>query len=135
MGGNWLEKNTKILVAVAIALIFLTIFALALIQFSSNNTANDTTNLKESNKTSLTNTEFSNQTQNQSNNPPPPPTVISLEKAKDLAQKYAGPGTTLGKPVLTTYKKIKAWQVPVYTLDHRFINNIYIDSKTGDKVD
>ncbi|WP_236951045.1 hypothetical protein [Methanobacterium subterraneum] len=65
----------------------------------------------------------------------PPPLGISSEEAKELAMKYVGSGVILGKPVLTTYKRIRAWQVPVYTRDHKFLNNIYIDNKTGRKVD
>lgn len=42
--------------------------------------------------------------------------------------KYVGSGVILGKPVLTTYKRIRVWQVPVYTRDHKFLNNIYIDN-------
>ncbi|WP_157809432.1 hypothetical protein [Methanobacterium sp. MZ-A1] len=52
-----------------------------------------------------------------------------------MAMKYVGSGVILGKPVLTTYKRIRVWQVPVYTRDHKFLNNIYIDNKTGRKVD
>ena len=65
----------------------------------------------------------------------PLPSGISADEARELAKKYAGPGTILGKPVRTTYKKIHAWQVPVYTREHKFLNNIYIDAKNGRKVD
>ncbi|HII83435.1 MAG TPA: hypothetical protein HA271_01045 [Methanobacterium subterraneum] len=97
------------------------------------------------NNTSLTNTGNSNATNgsvnntsvpkvdNDNKNPPPP--GISSEEAKELAKKYVGSGVIMGKPVLTTYKRIRAWQVPVYTRDHKFLNNIYIDNKTGRKVD
>ncbi|MBI5458306.1 hypothetical protein [Methanobacterium sp.] len=73
------------------------------------------------------------QDQTEKNNPPHP--LISADEAKELAKKYVGPGVILGKPVMTTYKRIHAWQVPVYTMDHKFINNIYIDERTGKKVD
>ena len=44
-------------------------------------------------------------------------------------------GVILEKPVMTTYKKIHVWQVSAYIMGHEFINNIYIDASTGEKVD
>lgn len=88
-----------------------------------NATNNNTLNSTVSNETKV------------NNPPPPPPSEVSAEEAKDLAKKYVGPGVILGKPVLTTYKSVKAWQVPVYTVNHKFVNNIYIDARTGEKVD
>jgi hypothetical protein len=129
-----LNKNTTIILVIIISIVLITGLLFVLTQFSTNKTSNNTNNSTILNNTVSNNSTISNQTQNQNNNPPPPPTEISSDKSKELAQKYAGPGTTLGKPVLTTYKKVKVWQVPVYTMDHKFINNIYIDVRTGEKV-
>jgi len=124
-----------------ILIIFLIIIAGTvwfILQPSTTNNTNLTSNLNSNtgNTTatngSVNNTTVSNEG-NEHNNPPP--SGISAEEAKELAKKYVGPGVIMGKPVLTTYKKIRAWQVPVYTFDHKFINNIYIDEKTGRKVD
>lgn len=129
-----MKKDTAIVIVIVIAIVALAGFLFVLTQFSANNTSNATNNSSTLNNMVL-NDNTSNNAQNQTNNPPPPPTDISADKAKDLAQKYVGPGTTLGKPALTTYKRVKAWQIPVYTLNHKFINNIYIDARTGEKVD
>ena len=103
-----------------------------------NNTTNIITNNTNNSSVTSTNSTVNNSTvspdndQNGNNNPPPP--SISADEAKDLARKYVGPGVIIGKPVMTTYKRIHAWQVPVYTMNHKFINNIYIDDRTGEKV-
>ena len=120
-----------------IVIIFLSILAGTLwivMQTSPTNNTNFTPNTGNTTATngSVNNTPVSNEG-NENKNPPPP--GITSEEAKELAKKYVGPGVILGKPVLTTYKKIRAWQVPIYTMDHKFINNIYIDEKIGRKVD
>jgi len=95
----------------------------------SNNTNKSNTPL---NSTLNNNTVSPDNDQNGNNNPPP--ISISADEAKDLAKKYVGPNVILGKPVMTTYKGVHAWQVPVYTMNHKFLNNIYIDERTGQKV-
>lgn len=107
------------------------------IQPSQINTTNISNNTNKSNTTlnsTLNNNTVSPDKNQNGNNNPPPPSSISADEAKDLAKKYVGPNVILGKPVMTTYKKVHAWQVPVYTNDHKFINNIYIDERTGQKV-
>lgn len=102
-----------------------------------NNTTKVSDNINKSNTTlnsTLNNNTVSQDNDQNGNNNPPPPSSISADEAKDLAKKYVGPNVILGKPVMTTYKKVHAWQVPVYTMDHKFINNIYIDERTGQKV-
>ncbi len=102
-----------------------------------NTTINISNNTNKSNTTlnsTLNNNTVSPDNDQNGNNNPPPPSSISADEAKDLAKKYVGPNVILGKPVMTTYKKVHAWQVPVYTNDHKFINNIYIDERTGQKV-
>ena len=102
-----------------------------------NTTTNVSNNTNKSNTTlnsTLNNNTVSPDNDQNGNNNPPPPSSISADEAKDLAKKYVGPNVILGKPVMTTYKKVHAWQVPVYTMDHKFINNIYIDERTGQKV-
>jgi hypothetical protein len=102
--------------------------------------ASNTTNI--SNNTNNSSIALSNSTANNtvsrdndpSGNNNPPPSSVSADEAKDLAKKYVGPDVILGKPVMTTYKGVHAWQVPVYTMNHKFINNIYIDERTGQKV-
>ena len=130
--------KTSIVVIIAIAVVIIAIvgFLFTLELFSSNNTTkitNGNVNVTTANGNTVNNTTVSNQSKN--NSSPPQPHDISPEKARELAKKYVGPGTLLGKPVKTTYKRIHVWQVPVYTRDHKFINNIYIDAKTGKKVD
>lgn len=103
--------------------------------YSANNTTNISNNTNNPNITSnltANNTTVSPDDQNGNNNPPP--SRVSADEAKDLAKKYVGPDVTLGKPVMTTYKGVHAWQVPVYTMNHKFINNIYIDERNGQKV-
>ncbi|AXV40803.1 hypothetical protein [Methanobacterium sp. BAmetb5] len=108
---------------------------------SGNNTTNLTNNTSTTayNSTHNSSVDTSGDSHDSSVNPgednKPLPSGISADEARELAKKYAGPGTILGKPVRTTYKKIHAWQVPVYTRDHKFLNNIYIDAKNGRKVD
>jgi beta-lactamase regulating signal transducer with metallopeptidase domain len=121
------------IVIIAVAFIVVLSFLFALQPSPANNTTNNTNstvNSSTTNNTTVNNSTVSNQT---NNNPPPPPD-ISSDEAKKLAQKYVGPGVTLGKPELTTYKRVHVWQVPVYTINHKFINNIYIDDRTGEKV-
>jgi hypothetical protein len=108
---------------------------------SSNNNTNPTNNTSTTayNSTHNSSVDTSGDSHDSSANSgednKPLPSGISADEARELAKKYAGPGTILGKPVRTTYKKIHAWQVPVYTRDHKFLNNIYIDAKNGRKVD
>jgi len=131
-----LKKSTVSLMVIAVVIIAIVGFLFALELFPANNTTNNTNgtvNFSTTNNTTVNNSTLSNQSKN--NNPPPPPHDISPEEARELAKKYVGPGVILEKPVLTTYRSVKAWQVPVYTKDHKFINNIYIDAKTGKKVD
>ncbi len=106
---------------------------------NTNNPANNTSTTANINSTYNSSVNTSGNSHNSSANPgednKPLPSGISADEARELAKKYTGPGTILGKPVRTTYKKIHAWQVPVYTRDHKFLNNIYIDAKNGRKVD
>ena len=127
-------KKSVIACIVIILLIVIAGAVWFVMQPSPTNNTNLTSNTDNTTGTngSVNNTTASNEG-NENKNPPPP--GITSEEAKELAKKYVGPGVILGKPVLTTYKKIRAWQVPVYTMDHKFINNIYIDEKTGRKVD
>ncbi|MBI4813459.1 MAG: hypothetical protein HY802_03805 [Methanobacterium sp.] len=97
----------------------------------TNTTANSTVPVNST----VNNTTVSRDDQDPTENNNPPHPIISADEAKELAKKYVGPGVIMGKPVMTTYKRIHAWQVPVYTRDHKFINNIYIDERTGKKVD
>jgi hypothetical protein len=134
-----LKRVTVTIIIVAVVFIaimgYLFVFQLS----PANNTTNNTNIIL--NSSNITNTTGNNsnvsktsQDQTDNNNPPPPPPEISADEAKDLAKKYVGPGVILGKPVKTTYKRIHVWQVPVYTMNHKFINNIYIDARTGKKV-
>lgn len=103
---------------------------------NTNSNNNATLNSSTTNNITVNNSTLSNTSHDQNgNNIPPPPPEISADEAKDMAKKYVGPGVILAKPVKTTYKKIHVWQVPVYTMNHKFINNIYIDARTGRKVD
>ncbi|MDD4811278.1 MAG: hypothetical protein PHY53_08860 [Methanobacterium formicicum] len=106
---------------------------------NTNNPANNTSTTANINSTYNSSVNTSGNSHDSSANPgednKPLPSGISADEARELAKKYTGPGTILGKPVRTTYKKIHAWQVPVYTRDHKFLNNIYIDAKNGRKVD
>ncbi len=103
---------------------------------NTNSNNNATLNSSTTNNITVNNSTLSNTSHDQNgNNIPPPPLEISADEAKDMAKKYVGPGVILAKPVKTTYKKIHVWQVPVYTMNHKFINNIYIDARTGRKVD
>ena len=126
-------KRTTIALIVIIFLSILAGTVWFVMQPSPTNNTNLTSNTDNTTATngSVNNTTVSNEGNENKN---PPPLGITSEAAKELAKKYVGSGVILGKPVLTTYKKIRAWQVPVYTFDHKFINNIYIDEKTGRKV-
>lgn len=145
-----LEKNTVAVIIIAAVIIVFVGFLYALNPHmpikNSNNTSktNNSTLLNKAtdnstvinnniNNTTVNGSKFYEQTKNE--NPPPTPHEISAEEARELAKKYVGPDTVLGKPVKTTYKRIHAWQVPVYTRQHEFINNIYISVRTGKKVD
>ncbi len=131
-----MEKSTVAITVIAVVIISIIGFLFALEILPSDNTTNNTNstaNLSTNNTTTVNNSTVSNQSKD--NNPPPPPPNISADKARELAKKYVGPGVILEKPVLTTYKSVKAWQVPVYTKNHKFLNNIYIDARTGKKVD
>lgn len=136
MGDEGLKKNilTLILIVVICAIAVASWFVMQPSQI--NTTTNVSNNTNKSNTT--LNSTFNNNTVSQDNdqngNKNPPPSSISADEAKDLAKKYVGPNVILGKPVMTTYKGVHAWQVPVYTLNHKFINNIYIDERTGQKV-
>ncbi|BDZ72026.1 PepSY domain-containing protein [Methanobacterium petrolearium] len=126
---------TVAMVVIAVVIIAIAAFLFTVDLFPTHNTTNitnSTVNVSTANNTTVNNTTVSNQPRE---NNPPPPHDISPEKARELAKKYVGPGIILGKPVKTTYKRINVWQVPVYTRDHKFINNIYIDARTGKKVD
>lgn len=133
-----MEKNILILIVIVV---ICAIAAASFFAMQPSHVSNITNITNNSNNSSVisTNLTVNNTTvsrdndQNGNNNPPPP--SISADEAKDLAKKYVGPGVIIGKPVMTTYKRIHAWQVPVYTLNHKFINNIYIDERTGKKVD
>lgn len=101
----------------------------------TNNT-NVTVNIDSTYNSSIkTSGDSQNSSLNHAENNKHLPSSISADEARELAKKYTGPGTILGKPVRTTYKKTHAWQVQVYTRDHKFLNNIYIDVKNGRKVD
>jgi len=106
---------------------------------NTNNPANNTSTTANINSTYNSSVNTSGNSHDSSANPgednKPLPSGISADEARELAKKYTGPGTILGKPVRTTYKKIHAWQVPVYTREHKFLNNIYIDAKNGRKID
>ena len=106
---------------------------------NTNNPANNTSTTANINSTYNSSVNTRGNSHDSSANPgednKPLPSGISADEARELAKKYAGPGTILGKPVRTTYKKIHAWQVPVYTREHKFLNNIYIDAKNGRKID
>jgi len=131
-----LKTSIVVIIAIVVVIIAIVGFLFTLELSPANNTTNITNgnvNVTTANGTTVNNTTVSNQSKD--NNSHPPPHDISPEKARELAKKYVGPGTMLGKPVKTTYKRIHVWQVPVYTRDHKFINNIYIDARTGKKVD
>lgn len=132
------KKSILVLIVVAILCVLAAVSWFITHPSPANNTTNiinDTNNSNVTSNTTVNNTTNSNETQDQNDNNNPPPPGISADEAKDLAKKYVGPGVIIGKPVMTTYKRIHAWQVPVYTLNHKFINNIYIDERTGKKVE
>lgn len=74
-----------------------------------------------------------NQSKNQTNTTN---TTITSAKAKELAGQYVGMGVTLETPTLTTYKGVSVWKVPVvtYSPDKVYLDPIYINSKTGQRV-
>ncbi len=104
----------------------------------ASNTTNISNNANNSTVVSTNSSTANNTTVSRDNGPNGnnnhPPSSVSADEAKDLAKKYVGPDVILGKPAMTTYKGVHAWQVPVYTMNHKFINNIYIDERTGQKV-
>jgi cytoskeletal protein RodZ len=63
-------------------------------------------------------------------------TTITAAQAKQYASKYVGTGVALETPTLTTYKGVEVWKVPVvtYTPDKAYLDPIYINAKTGSRV-
>ena len=92
-------------------------------------TSNNTTN----NSTPINNT-IRNQTQNQTNTTNT--TNINAAKAKELAGQYIGMGVELEDPILTTYKGVTVWEVPVvtYTPEKSYQDPIYINAQNGNRV-
>lgn len=134
-----MKRNTVAIIIMTVTVMVVVGFLLAITPSLFNNTSKNTSNAnnssiinKTTNNTTLNYSTVSNQTEN---NNPPPPRDINPDEAKELAKKYMGSDVILGKPVMTTYKRIHVWQVPVYTRGHEFISNIYIDVRTGEKVD
>jgi hypothetical protein len=132
-----LKKNTVAIIIMAVTIMVVVGVLLAITPSLFNNTSKNTSHAnnstitnKTTNNTTLNSSTVSHQTENN-----PPPRDITQNEAKELAKKYVGSDVILGKPVMTTYKRIHVWQVPVYTRRHEFISNIYIDVRTGEKVD
>ncbi len=133
-----MKRNILVIIVIVIICVLVVASWLFMQPFPANNATNITNTTYNSNVTPngmVNNTTRSKEAQNQDDNNNLPILSISSEEAKELAKRYTGPGTILGKPVRTTYKKIHAWQVPVYTREHKFLNNIYIDAKNGRKID
>jgi hypothetical protein len=115
----------KILVAIIMIILVVIVAAGAwfALQPAQTNAANNAT------------PDINNTTKNQINNTNNTNTTISAAKAKELATQYTGLGVTLGTPVLTKYKNIEVWSVPVYTSgQNKFVDSIYIDANTGKRV-
>jgi cytoskeletal protein RodZ len=92
---------------------------------TSNNTTNNSTPI---------NSTIRNQTQNQTNTTNT--TNITAAKAKELAGQYIGMGVELEDPILTTYKGVTVWEVPVvtYTPEKSYQDPIYINAQNGNRV-
>jgi cytoskeletal protein RodZ len=131
------KKNIRALIVIVVicAIAVALWFVMQPSQINTTTNVSNTTNRSSATSNStINNTTVSRDNEQNGNNNPPPPSSISADEAQNLAKKYVGPNVILGKPVMTTYKGVHAWQVPVYTLNHKFLNNIYIDERTGQKV-
>lgn len=136
-GAKRLKKNIFAFIVITVICAILAASLFAMQAAPASNTTNISNNTNNSSvvpiNSTINNTTVSHgNDQNGNNNPPP--SSVSADEAKDLAKKFVGPDVIMGKPVMTTYKGVHAWQVPVYTMNHKFINNIYIDERTGHKV-
>ncbi|MBM4240752.1 MAG: hypothetical protein FJ150_03700 [Euryarchaeota archaeon] len=81
-------------------------------------------------------TNNTNNTTNNTNNTTPQnnTTIISAEKAKEVAQQYIGMGVYLGTPTLTKFNDTQVWKVPVYTTQGKYVDSIYVDAHTAKRV-
>lgn len=119
----------KGLVAIIVIIVVVLVAAGAwiIMQPSTTNTNNNQT--ANTTNTNQTTNKIQNQTHNNTN------VTITAEKAKELATQYTGMGVNLGTPTLTTVNGTEVWAVPVYTSGlNKFVDNIYINAKTGARV-
>jgi cytoskeletal protein RodZ len=136
LGVEGLKKSIIVLILIVVicAIAVASWFVMQPSQINNTTNVSNITNKSSATPNSTINNTTVSQDNNQNGNNNPPPSSVSADEAKDLAKKYVGPNVILGKPVMTTYKQVHAWQVPVYTVNHKFINNIYINERTGQKV-
>lgn len=60
--------------------------------------------------------------------------IISPDEATQDAQQSTGMGVYLGTPTLKKVNNIQVWDVPVYTVQGKYVDSIYIDAHTGKKI-
>ncbi|PKL66269.1 MAG: hypothetical protein CVV28_11765 [Methanobacteriales archaeon HGW-Methanobacteriales-1] len=123
-----MDRNLIIVAAIVIIIVAVAGAWYVMQPASVNNTANNTTN-----GTIYTN--ISNDTNNTIKNNTTNSTNITKVQANKLASKYIGMGVYLGNnTTLTTYKKVKVWNVSVYTTQGLYSSSIYINVRTGKRV-
>ncbi len=127
-GGESMDRNL-IIVAAIVIIVVAAVGAWYVMQPAPvNNMTNNTTN-----GTIYTNT--SNDTNNTVKNNTNNSTNITKVQANNLASKYIGMGVYLGNnTTLTTYKKVSVWNVSVYTTQGLYSSSIYINARTGKRV-
>lgn len=128
-GGESMDRNLIIVAAIVIIIVAAAGAWYVMQPAPVNNTANNTTNGTNYNNISTndTNNTIKNNTNNSTN--------ITKVQANKLATKYIGMGVYLGNnTTLTTYKKVSVWNVSVYTTQGLYSSSIYINARTGKRV-
>lgn len=60
--------------------------------------------------------------------------IINPDEATQIAEQSTGLGVYLGTPTLRVVNKIQVWEVPVYTIQGKYVDSFYINAHTGEKI-
>ena len=60
--------------------------------------------------------------------------IINPDEATQIAKQSTGLGVYLGTPTLKKVNNIQVWEVPVYTIQGKYVNSFYINAQTGEKI-
>lgn len=61
--------------------------------------------------------------------------IINPDEATQIAEQSTCLGVYLGTPTLKNVNNIQLWEVPIYTIQGKYVDSFYINAQTGEKIE